>query len=41
LLDENIRFYGVATDNDVKILSYYGIDILGAHDLQQVIRNLT
>jgi hypothetical protein len=37
--DENIGFCGVATNNDVKNLSYYGIVIPGVHDLQRVIRN--
>jgi hypothetical protein len=37
--DENTRFCGVATNNDVKMLSYYNIVILGAHDLPQVICN--
>jgi hypothetical protein len=37
--DEHVRFCSIATKNDVKMLSYYDIVILEAHDLQRVIRN--
>jgi hypothetical protein len=37
--DENIKFCSVATDNDVKMLSYYGIVIPRVHNFQRVIRN--
>jgi hypothetical protein len=33
--DENIGFCGVATNNNMKMLSYYGIVIPGDHDLHE------
>jgi hypothetical protein len=41
LEDENIRFRDAATASKGSMLTYYDIIILGAHDLQRVIANLT
>ena len=37
LRDKTIRFYGAAINNDVRMLSYYGIDIPSVFDLQQLV----
>ena len=41
LRDNTIRFCGAAIHNDVRMLSYYGIDIPSVFDLQKIIPNPT
>jgi hypothetical protein len=41
LKDTTIRFCGAAIDNDVRMLRYYGIEILSVYDLQKIIPNPT
>jgi ribonuclease D len=41
LKDTTIRFCGAAIHNDVRMLRYYGIEILPVYDLQKIIPNPT
>ena len=41
LQDKTIRFCGAAINNDVRMLSSYGIDIPSAYDLQKILPNPT
>ena len=40
-MDDTIQFYGVAINNDLRLLSQYGIQITSAIDLQRAILNPT